>query len=110
MDRLKLQEMGGLVSDQPVERTVTWVRPDGESFTFDVLIRQLPFADFEDFTSSDKSDMQKMFGFLAKTIMFDSEDGPVPMSLDEVKRLHQGLVMVLVEAAQQVNGLGEGKP
>ena len=110
MDRAKLQEMGGLVSDQPVERTVTWVRPDGESFTFDVLVRQLPFSDFEDFTSSDKSDMQKMFGFLAMTIILDSEDWAVPMSLDEVKRLHQGLVMVLVEAAQQVNGLGEGKP
>jgi len=107
MRKSELQEIGGFVSEVPVEREVAWTRADGEQFTFNVLIRQLPYAEFEEFADAEVSNMEKMFRFLAKAVMLDGDDGLVALGYDDAKRLNQGLAVALVEAAQEVNGLGK---
>jgi hypothetical protein len=109
MRKEKLTEIGGFVAETPVEREVTWTRAtDGTQFTFSVFIRQLPFAEFEEFDTDNVSNLGKLFAFLAKVIWLESDDGLVPLGLD-AKRLNQDLAMALWEAARSVNGLGEGK-
>lgn len=107
MRREQLQELGGFVSEKPVERELTWETPGKESVTFTVFVRQLPFSEFEEFAAADLSDMEKMFRFIGRTIMLDSDDGPQFMGLEDAKRLNQSLAMALVKVAQEVNGLGE---
>jgi len=107
MRREELAEVGGFVSEQPVEREVAWTRADGEQITFTVLIRQLPWSEFESFADADASDTEKMCRFLAKSIMLDSDSGPVLLGYEDARRLNQGLVLALAEAAQAVNGLGK---
>jgi hypothetical protein len=109
-NRDQAKKDGGLVSEQPVQRDVAWVNPDGEEIVYTVWVRMISFAEHEPLAATDKTDFQKTLLFVSQVIMWDTEDGPVPMSFDEASRLHRNLAIALQNAALDVNGFGEGKP
>jgi hypothetical protein len=106
-----LEQSGGLIPSEPVEREVTWKKPDGESVTMTALVRQLPFDAFEKYGDSKMGNMEKSYRFLGDAIvMEDEQGGHSPLGYDNARRLNMALMVVLLEAAQEVNNLGEGKP
>jgi len=107
MRREELANAGGFVADQPVEKAVEWVRADGERVKFTVLIRQLPWIEYEAIAPDGSSNIERMCHLLAKTVMLDSDRGPELLGYEDARRLNQGLVLALAEAVQEVNGAGK---
>lgn len=107
MRREELADLGGFVAEQPVEKEVSWVRADGERVTFTVLIRQLPWIEYEAIAPDGSSNIERMCHLLARTVMLDSDDGPALLGYEDARRLNQGLVLELAEAVQEVNGAGK---
>jgi hypothetical protein len=107
----ELEQAGGLIPSEPVEREVTWKKPDGESVTMTALVRQLPFADFEAYGDESMGNMEKSYRFLGDAIVLEGEDGTrTPLGYDNARRLNMNLMVALLNVAQEVNNLGEGKP
>ena len=105
-----LNEKASLIPSEPVEREVKWEKPGGEDVTMTALVRQLPFDLFEKYGSSDMGNMEKSYRFLGDAIVMDSDSGYEPLGYENARRLNMNLLMALLEAAQEVNSLGEGKP
>ena len=106
-----LEQAGGLIPSEPVEREVTWTTPSGESVTMTALVRQLPFADFERYGSDEMSPMEKSYHFIGDAIVLENEDGTrSPLGFENARRLNMNLMVALLAVAQEVNHLGEGKP
>ena len=106
-----LEQAGGLIPSEPVEREVTWKKPDGESVTMTALVRILPYDTFEKYGESGMSNLDKSYTFVGEAIVVEDDDGNrIPLGYDNARRLNQGLLLAFIEAAQEVNNLGEGKP
>ena len=105
-----LEQSGGLISSEPVEREVTWEKPDGESVTMTALVLQLPYDTFQKYGEAGMSNLDKSYTFVGESIIVEDNDGNrIPLGYDNARRLNQNLLVALLEVAQEVNNLGEGK-
>jgi hypothetical protein len=106
----ELEQSGGLIPSEPVEREVTWKKPDGEEVTMTALVRQLPFDAFEQYGSEEMGNMEKSYRFLGDAIVVEDDDGnQSPLGYDNARRLNMNLLVALLTAAQEVNHLNGGK-
>lgn len=109
MNLTELQKLGAFVSKEPVKKSVTWVRKgeDGAdlSDTFDVHIKRRSYGDLERFLLVDEADERsKTARFISESILLGEGDAQTSFSYEQAYQLEVSLALVLMEAANDVNG------
>jgi hypothetical protein len=103
----ELRELGGFISAEPVERTVTWTRTENgeeKSDSFSVLIRRQSFGSIEKLLLAENDDRSRSARFLSESVLLG--DGEERLTYEDAYRLAPSLAAVLIEAVAEVNGTG----
>lgn len=102
MDLKTLQEKGGFVPLEPVQREVTWTPPDGEPVSFTVLVRTLSGADRDVLRGKITPETSAAAVVVSEGILF-GEDGKERLTYEQASQLRLELLGPLVEAFESVN-------
>lgn len=104
MDLKKLQEIGGIVTEKPVDRKVAWRRLDDEGnfvdaeFVVQVLV--LPYGQVEDMMKNGTATTPH---FIAAAIRLNN--GKESLTLEQARSLNPLLVREFARIINEVNGL-----
>ena len=116
MNLKQLKQRGAFVPAAPVPRQVEWVHIDpdtGEEVTdqFTVHVRRRSYGSIERIMTASMADETRSRSamFIAESILL-GEGGTESISYEDAYQLDPGLAAVLVEAINEVNGLGRAEP
>lgn len=108
LDVAALQENGGIVSNVPVKKVITWkrVNDDGDEveskFVVHVVRQSFGFVERLFTTADDKS---RSATFISEAIRL-GKNGKQRLSYDQAYQLHPTLAQELVRVINEVNGVG----
>lgn len=111
MDLQQLRDIGGLVSQTPVTKEITWTPPekDGvkqEEVIFTVRVKKLSFGMVERLWSAvETEDRSNMAAIISASILLGDE-GEERFSYEDAFQLEPGLARSLMVAIGEVNGTG----
>ena len=110
MDLQQLRDIGGLVSQTPVTKEITWTPPDKdgvaqEPVIFTVRVKKLSFGMVERMWAVDIEDRSNMATVVSASILLGTE-GEERFSYEDAFQLEPGLARSLMTAIGEVNGTG----
>lgn len=112
MDLTQLKALGGLVSEVPEKRKVTWT-PTGrtEPVTADVYIRRRSFGSLETTVFADTDDKRaRMASLVSATVLLGNDpDKLEPMDYATAYQLDPPLGNALLALSGQINEMVEGE-
>lgn len=95
----QFEEIGGLVSDQPVEKEITW-NNGKEDIVLTVRIRPLAYGDFDKIIAGHDDERSQNAALIAASVLVEKDQ-----SLPYVKayQLKPSLAAAIIEAVTEVN-------
>lgn len=114
MNLEELKRRGAFVSAAPVPKEVSWTHVvDGEEVTdtFTIHVRRRSYGSVERVLAASMSDDGRSMSaaFIAESLLL-GDDGSERISYEDAYQLDPSLAAVLVDAINEVNGLGRAEP
>lgn len=94
-----LQQAGGLVSDEPVDKDVEW-HHGGQTHKFKVRIQPLAYGDFDRILTGHDTERSQNAALIAASVLVDDDK---PMPYQTAYRLKPSLASALIKAVGDVN-------
>jgi hypothetical protein len=103
-----LKSLGALAPEAPIQRTVTWTKPDGESATFDIGVRRLAVGDYEALAVAHDGEEQRSWSarLISAAIVLD---GGVRLTYAQAFQLLPSFASALIAEYNAVNPRPEKK-
>lgn len=107
MNLKELKAKGAFVPVHPIKKSVTWKNED-EEVSFDVFVRKMSFGDYERLFLAESDDRSRMARVLCESVKLGDE-GKDSLSYEDAYQLNPSFARVLLDAVNEVNGVGAPK-
>lgn len=99
--RLKeLEASGGIISDEPIKKSVVWTDPSGKEVKFDVLVKRSSYADIE-LRMLAPDDQSKSALTISQSVVLADTGEPFPYEM--AARIEPTLAQALLKVIREVN-------
>lgn len=98
-----LKNLGGIVSDRPIRKSITFNLGGDDDLTADIHVKRLSVGDYESLFLSGNDEKSRTARVIAETITL-GPDGKERISFQDAYRLHPNLASAMIEAFNEVNG------
>lgn len=95
-----LKNSGAFITGEPVSKTVTWKKDDGQEVTFDVRVRRFSMGDWERIQFGSEEEKSASARIISHAIFLEDD---IQFTYDQAFQLHAGLAAVLLNAHNEVN-------
>jgi len=95
----QFEEIGGLVSDKPVEKDITW-NNGTEDIVLTVRVRPLAYGDFDKIIASHDDERSQNAALIAASVLVEKDK---PMPYVKAYQLKPSLAAAIIEAVTEVN-------
>jgi hypothetical protein len=104
MDVKQLQELGGFVSPEPVEKEITWTPPNGgEPVILTAHIKKLPFGQLAQLFAIEDT-RERMSRYISEAMFTDASGKRRVFTYEQAYQLEPSLAPKFMEAIGAVNG------